>query len=105
MSIRAVQATIENPAQEYVTPADDEPGSLNGDEPPSIEEEPPHATPLAKAAAPTRTPRPAIWSHIPDSQWDDWRWQREEWDVSLSNGGTYLIFRCAQGWFIEAEYD
>ncbi len=75
MSIRAVQASIASPTQEYVTPADDEPGSLNGDEPPSIEEEPPHATPLAKAASPTRTPRPAIWADIPDSQWDDWRWQ------------------------------
>ena len=75
MSIRAVQATIENPAMEYVTPSDDEPGSLNGDEPPSIEEEPPHATPVAKPASPTRTPRPSIWSHIPDEQWDDWRWQ------------------------------
>nr|MBA3871093.1 KamA family radical SAM protein [Anaerolineae bacterium] len=75
MSIRAVQATEAIPTQEYVTPADDEPGSLNGDEPPSIEEEPPHAPPLAKAAAPTRTPRPAIWASVPDSQWDDWRWQ------------------------------
>ena len=75
MSIRAVQATVASPTQEYVTPADDEPGSLNGDEPPSIEEEPPHATPLTKAAAPTRTPRPSLWSSIPDSQWADWRWQ------------------------------
>lgn len=75
MSIRAVQTTIASPTQEYVTPADDEPGSLNGDEPPSIDEEPPHATPVAKPAAPTRSPRPAIWSHIPDEQWNDWRWQ------------------------------
>ena len=22
-----------------------------------------------------RTPRPAIWSDVPDEQWDDWRWQ------------------------------
>ena len=75
MSIRAVQATIATTTQEYVTPADEDPGSLNGDEPPSIEEEPPHVTPVTKPAAPTRTPRPAIWSHIPDEQWDDWHWQ------------------------------
>ena len=67
MSIRAVQATVAIPTQEYVTPADDEPGSLNGDEPPSIEEEPPHVSPVAKPAAPTRSPRPDIWANIPDS--------------------------------------
>jgi lysine 2,3-aminomutase len=70
-----VQATIATTTQEYVTPADEDPGSLNGDEPPSIEEEPPHVTPVPKPAAPTRTPRPVIWSAIPDEQWNDWRWQ------------------------------
>lgn len=24
---------------------------------------------------PPRTPRPAFWAHIPDEEWDDWRWQ------------------------------
>ncbi|MDZ4768631.1 MAG: KamA family radical SAM protein [Chloroflexota bacterium] len=22
-----------------------------------------------------RTPRPALWAHVPDAEWDDWRWQ------------------------------
>ena len=37
--------------------------------------------------------------------WDEWNWQREEWDVALSNGGVYVIFHCLHGWFVEAEYD
>ncbi len=67
MTIRAVPATVANPTQEYDTPADEDPGSLNGDEPPSIEEEPPDAMPVTKPAAPTRTQRPALWASIPDS--------------------------------------
>jgi lysine 2,3-aminomutase len=27
------------------------------------------------AAAPLRSPRPAVWADVPDAQWDDWRWQ------------------------------
>ena len=37
----------------------------------------PHApAPVAdRAVTLTRTPRPALWADVPDSQWDDWRWQ------------------------------
>jgi len=35
------------------------------------------------------------------------KWHREEWDVSLSDGAVYRIFRdCAtDGWFIDAIFD
>jgi len=29
----------------------------------------------AQQTTPLRTPRPAIWSDVPDEKWDDWRWQ------------------------------
>ena len=34
-------------------------------------------------------------------------WTREEWDVALSNGALYRIFRdiCTGGWFVEGVYD
>ncbi|MBN2306141.1 MAG: lysine 2,3-aminomutase, partial [Anaerolineae bacterium] len=43
-------------------------------------EEPPGSTgfvPLPHAAVsfPDQTPRPTIWADVPDTQWNDWRWQ------------------------------
>lgn len=32
-------------------------------------------------------------------------WQREEWDLTLDNGGTYRVLRTQAGWFLEGEYD
>jgi protein ImuB len=32
-------------------------------------------------------------------------WEREEWDVTLANGGLYRIVRTPQGWWLEGEYD
>jgi protein ImuB len=40
---------------------------------------------------------------------DWWRpdltWQREEWDVTLDDGGLYRIMETAEGWFLEGVYD
>ena len=41
------------------------------EEPPSPRDEEPPSHPAALA----RTPRPALWTAVPDAQWDDWRWQ------------------------------
>ncbi len=34
-------------------------------------------------------------------------WDRDEWDVALSDGGVYRLFRDreADGWFVEGTYD
>jgi len=31
-------------------------------------------------------------------------WNRDEWDVSLVDGGLYRIY-CAKGWLVEGTYD
>jgi protein ImuB len=35
----------------------------------------------------------------------DRRWEREDWDVELENGGLYRLFRTPGGWFLDGEYD
>jgi protein ImuB len=35
----------------------------------------------------------------------DRAWSRAEWDIALADGGVYRIFRTAEGWFLEGEYD
>ena len=35
----------------------------------------------------------------------DAAWEREEWDVVLSNGGLYRVVRTPEGWWLEGEYD
>lgn len=32
-------------------------------------------------------------------------WSRDEWDVSISDGGIYRVYCCPRGWFIEGSYD
>jgi lysine 2,3-aminomutase len=34
-----------------------------------------NASAAPKTNKPTRTPRPKVWTGVPDEQWDDWRWQ------------------------------
>ncbi len=40
---------------------------------------------------------------------DWWRpdlaWQREEWDVTLEDGGLYRLMETSEGWFLEGVYD
>lgn len=61
-------------AQDIISPADEEPGSISEDPLSTLDEEPPSAKPR-DAAAMERTPRPAVWADVPDAQWDDWHWQ------------------------------
>ncbi|MBI2512996.1 MAG: DNA polymerase Y family protein [Opitutae bacterium] len=35
----------------------------------------------------------------------DRAWGRAEWDIALADGGIYRLFRTAEGWFLEGEYD
>lgn len=45
------------------------------------------------------------WSSSGD-WWQAYRaWARAEWDVALAEGGVYRLFRTAEGWFLEGEYD
>jgi len=37
--------------------------------------------------------------------WDKASWQREEWDVALSDGAVYRIYREMAGWMVEGVYD
>jgi protein ImuB len=37
--------------------------------------------------------------------WTPSPWDREEWDVELSDGGLYRVFRSSREWFLEGVYD
>jgi protein ImuB len=37
--------------------------------------------------------------------WDAQRWSREEWDVQMSDGVMYRLFRSPEGCFVEGVYD
>jgi protein ImuB len=37
--------------------------------------------------------------------WTADSWSRDEWDVSLSDGGIYRVYCCPRGWFVEGSYD
>ncbi len=37
--------------------------------------------------------------------WTTAPWDREEWDVELSNGGLYRVYHASQRWFLEGMYD
>jgi protein ImuB len=37
--------------------------------------------------------------------WTASPWDREEWDVELSDGGLYRVYRASREWFLEGVYD
>jgi protein ImuB len=37
--------------------------------------------------------------------WTASPWDREEWDLELSDGGLYRVFRASREWFLEGVYD
>jgi protein ImuB len=37
--------------------------------------------------------------------WTPAPWDREEWDIELSDGGLYRVFRASKEWFLEGVYD
>ena len=37
--------------------------------------------------------------------WTTHSWSRDEWDIALSAGGLYRIYREPRGWFVEGSYD
>jgi protein ImuB len=37
--------------------------------------------------------------------WTNTAWQRDEWDIALSDGVLYRLFCSPQGWFVEGSYD
>lgn len=45
------------------------------------------------------------WFSSGDWWQSDRAWARAEWDIALANGGIYRLFRNADGWFLEGEYD
>jgi protein ImuB len=32
-------------------------------------------------------------------------WERDEWDIALSDGALYRIYCAPPGWFVEGSYD
>jgi len=55
-----------------------------------------NAQPILTAAGPWRAS--GDW-------WTTTPWDREEWDVELSNGGLYRVYQASQRWFLEGMYD
>ncbi len=55
-----------------------------------------NAQPILTAAGPWRAS--GDW-------WTTATWDREEWDVELSNGGLYRVYHASQRWFLEGMYD
>ena len=55
-----------------------------------------NAQPILTAAGPWRAS--GDW-------WTTAPWDREEWDVELSNGGLYRVYQASQRWFLEGMYD
>jgi protein ImuB len=55
-----------------------------------------NAQPILTAAGPWRAS--GEW-------WTTTPWDREEWDVELSNGGLYRVYQSSQRWFLEGMYD
>ena len=55
-----------------------------------------NALPILTAAGPWRAS--GDW-------WTTTPWDREEWDVELSNGGLYRVYQTSQRWFLEGMYD
>jgi len=37
--------------------------------------------------------------------WTESPWDRNEWDIGLSNGGVYRVYCAPHGWFVEGVYD
>jgi len=37
--------------------------------------------------------------------WTDDAWQRDEWDIALSDGALYRLYCDPRGWFVEGNYD
>jgi len=55
-----------------------------------------NAQPILTAAGPWR---------VSGDWWTTAPWDREEWDVELSNGGLYRVYQASQRWFLEGMYD
>ena len=55
-----------------------------------------NAQPILTAAGPWRASGD-WWTNAP--------WNREEWDVELSNGGLYRVYSASSRWFLEGMYD
>ena len=55
-----------------------------------------NAQPILTAAGPWRAS---------GNWWTTAPWDREEWDVELSNGGLYRVYQASQRWFLEGMYD
>jgi len=55
-----------------------------------------NAEPVLTAAGP--------W-HASGDWWTEASWDREEWDVELSNGGLYRVYSASSRWFLEGMYD